>query len=98
MEKDDKRIFDLISFFDAVNLLKDEFNKATDKKSFNKEQVFKKYFEEKNKAKLLFTLKQGDPVYMPSNGEEVITDVDSSLYESFCIFNTARSKNIYYVT
>src|SRR5690606_8063409 len=65
MEKDGERIFDLISFFDAVNLLKEEFNQAPDKGAFNKDQVFKNYFEEKNNAKLLFTLKQGDPVYMP---------------------------------
>jgi CRISPR subtype II RNA-guided endonuclease Cas9/Csn1 len=98
MEKDGKRIFDIISFFDAVNLLKDKFNEATDKKNFNKEQVFKNYFEEKNKAKLLFTLKQGDPVYMPVGNEEVITDPHSSLYEDFWNDKMARSRNIYYVT
>lgn len=98
MEKDGKRAFDLISFYDAANLLKYEFNKATDKSKFNKEQVFKNYFEEKNKAKLLFTLKQGDPVYMPTKDEEVITDTDSSLYEGFWKDKTARSKNIHYVT
>ncbi|MBS1775801.1 MAG: type II CRISPR RNA-guided endonuclease Cas9 [Bacteroidetes bacterium] len=98
MEKEGNRIFDLITFFDAANILKDEFNKATDKASFSKEQVFKNYFEEKNKAKLLFTLKQGDPVYMPSEGEEVITDSQSPLYEKFWKDKTSRSKNIYYVT
>ncbi|MCZ2459245.1 MAG: hypothetical protein LC128_06430 [Chitinophagales bacterium] len=98
MEKDGNRIFDLITFFDATNLLKDEFNKATDKASFSKEQIFKKYFEEKNKAKLLFTLKQGDPVYMPSEGEEVITDPQSLLYKAFWEDKASRSKNIHYVT
>ena len=98
MEKDSNRIFDLITFFDAANLLKDEFNKATDKASFSKEQIFKKYFEEKNKAKLLFTLKQGDPVYMPAEGEEIITDPQSNLYEAFWKDKVARSKSIHYVT
>lgn len=98
MEKDGNRIFDLITFFDAANLLKDEFNKATDKASFSKEQIFKNYFEEKNKAKLLFTLKQGDPVYMPAEGEEIITDPQSHLYEAFWKDNAARSKSIHYVT
>ncbi len=98
MEKDGKRVFDIITFFDAVNLLKDEFNKATDKNNFNKEQVFKNYFEEKNKAKLLFTLKQDDPVYMPTNNEEVITDKESPLYSDFWNDKTARSRNVHYVT
>jgi len=98
MEKDGNRVFDLITFFDAVNLLKEEFNKTTDKKSFNKTLVFKNYFEEKNKAKLLFTLKQGDPVYMPTDGEEIIADSQSPFYDSFWNHKNARSKNIHYVT
>jgi len=97
MEKDGDRIFDLITFFDAANILKEEFNKAINKATFSKELVFKKYFEEKNKAKLLFTLKQGDPVYVPDDTEEVITDPESPLYEPFWNDKNARSKNIHYV-
>jgi hypothetical protein len=98
MEKDNVRLFDIITFYDATNLLKDVFTKIADKKAFDKEQVFKNYFEEKNKAKLLFTLKQGDPVYMPPQNEEVITDPQSPLYKDFWNDKTARSENIYYVT
>lgn len=102
MEKDGNRIFDLITFFDAANLLKDKFNKEPDKAKFNKEQMFKKYFEDENEvtkgAKLLFTLKQGDSVYMSSAGEEVITDPQSPLFESFWKDKIARGKNIHYVT
>lgn len=102
MEKDGNRVFDIITFFDAANLLKDKFNKESDKAKFNKEQVFKKYFEEENEAtkgaKLLFTLKQGDPVYMPADGEEVITDPKSPLFEPFWKDKTARSRNVHYVT
>ncbi len=98
MIKDNQRIFDLITFFDATNLLKDAFNKATDKTVFDKEQVFKKYFEEKNNAKLLFTLKQGDPVYVPEENEEVINDSQSPLFNVFWSDKTARSNNIHYVT
>jgi hypothetical protein len=98
MEKDGNRIFDLITFFDAANLLKEEFNKSSDKKTFKKELVFKQHFEEKNNAKLLFTLKQGDPVYMPVDEEEIITDPESSLHESFWNDKVGRSKNIHYVT
>lgn len=98
MEKDGKRIFDLITFFDAVNLLKEEFNKCHDKRTFNKEVTFKSYFEEKNKAKLLFTLKQGDPVYLPEKEEEVITNIESPLYESFWAAKEQQSKNVHFVT
>lgn len=98
MEKDGHRVFDLITFYDAANLLKGEFNKSSDKKTFDKEQVFKNHFEEKNKARLLFTLKQGDPVYMPSEGEEVIIDPQSALFEPFWNDKEARSRNIHIVT
>lgn len=104
LEKDGSRVFDLITFFDAANHLKDRFNAASDadKKNFKKELVFKKYFEEENKttagSKLLFTLKQGDPVYMPSKNEEIIIDPESPLFESFWKDKVTRSKNIHYVT
>jgi len=62
MEKESKRIFDIITFFDAANLLKDEFNRSSNKQFFNKDLVFKNYFEVKNNAKLLFTLKQNEIV------------------------------------
>lgn len=98
LEKEGKRIFDLISFFDAANLLKEAFNRTSNKKAFSKDAVFKRFFEEKNKAKLLFTLKQGDAVYLPTKDEEVITDAISPLYQKFWNDIKARSKNIHYVT
>jgi CRISPR subtype II RNA-guided endonuclease Cas9/Csn1 len=97
MEKDRKRIFDIITFFDAVNYLKDEFNKVSDKSKFNKELVFKNYFEEKNKANLLFTLKQNDIVYFPDKDEDMILDKTSSLYNSYWSNKKERSKNVYVV-
>lgn len=101
MEKENNRFFDLITFFDAANILKDEFNKTEDKKTFNKERFFERHFIEKHKLgkdDKMFFLKQGDPVYMPSDGEEVITDKESPLYEAFWNDKNARSKNIHYVT
>lgn len=98
MEKDGKRVFDLISFFDAANLLKFHFANTKNKLDLNKDGVFKSYFEEKNKAKLLFMLKQGDPVYMPSPDEEVILDPGSPLFSKFWNDKRERSKNIHYVT
>jgi CRISPR-associated endonuclease Csn1 len=64
-----KRVFDIITFFDAANHLKEEFNECAIKKHFDKDLCFKKYFEEKNKATLLFTLKQNDFVYLPDEDE-----------------------------
>jgi CRISPR/Cas system Type II protein with McrA/HNH and RuvC-like nuclease domain len=102
MEKNGKRIFDLITFFDAANLLKAKFNATENKVAFSKELVFKNYFENENKAtkgsRLLFTLKQGDPVYLPQPGEEVITDVNSPLFAPFWNDKIKRSNNIHYVT
>ena len=98
LEKNGKRLFEIITFFDAANLLKEEFNKLRDKNNFNKEKIFKNYFEKKCNAKLLFTLKQGDPVYMPKIDEEVITDPASPMYKDFWSNKVDRSQNIHYVT
>lgn len=98
LEKEGKRIFDLITFFDAACLLKEEFNKSTNKKNFNNVALFKLYFEEKNKAKLLFTLKQGDYIYLPEKGEDIILDPKSSLYNDFWNNKEKRTKNIHIVT
>jgi CRISPR/Cas system Type II protein with McrA/HNH and RuvC-like nuclease domain len=91
------RVFDIITFFNAVNLLKTEFNSAINKNEFNKELVFKQYFEIRKNAKLLFTLKQGDMVYMPEKSQEVILDYESPLYKDFWENYKERSKNIYVV-
>jgi CRISPR subtype II RNA-guided endonuclease Cas9/Csn1 len=98
MEKDGKRVFDLISFFDAANLLKKEFNETEEKKTVNKERLFKEYFEERNEARLLFTLKQGDAVYLQSENEELIAEESSPLFSEFWAKKEERSKNILYVT
>lgn len=91
------RFYDIITFFDAVNLLKTTFNESKDKENFNKELLFKKHFEEKNKAKLLFTLKQGDYIYLPENEEIEINMVLNNLDEDFWEDKAERSKNIYIV-
>lgn len=102
LEKEYNRVFDLISLFDASKFLKDKFKEAPDKTKFSKEVCFKQYFEEENEktkgCKLLFILKQGDAVYMPSENEEVISDPKSSLFDDFWKDINERSKNIYYVT
>ncbi|UMQ42854.1 type II CRISPR RNA-guided endonuclease Cas9 [Chryseobacterium sp. Y16C] len=96
-ENKTERHYDLITFFNAANLLKSEFNASDDKKNFSKEEVFKRYFEEKNQARLLFTLKQGDFVYLPQDTEEVIFDEMSPLFTDYWKNISERSKNIYVV-
>jgi CRISPR/Cas system Type II protein with McrA/HNH and RuvC-like nuclease domain len=101
LEKNGKRIFDVLTLFDAANLLRSKFVETQDKSALNKELIFKKYFELENEvtkgAKLLFTLKQGDYVYLP-NTEEYI---DSKLVNGdLNFFQDKKSirQNIYVVT
>ena len=96
LEKNGKRIYDVISFYDAVDLLKENFNQSADKMSFDKHLMFKKYFEEENGAKLLFMLKQLDMVYLPEENEEVVLDYQSPLYDDYWK-SSERAKNIYTV-
>ncbi|MDB5277307.1 MAG: CRISPR-associated protein Csn1 family [Ferruginibacter sp.] len=96
-DKKIKRAFDIITFFDATDYLKTAFNNARDKQKFNKDNSFKEYFEQKHKAKLLFTLKQGDFVYLPRKDEEMIVDNVSIFYEPYWNNTVERSKNIYIV-
>lgn len=98
LEKGGRRVFDILSLFDAANLLKEDFNKANDKHKLDLEKTFKDYFELKHKATLLFTLKQGDPIYFPGVGEEVIIDPESPLFDAFWGDVEQRSKNLHYVT
>ena len=99
LEKNNKRIYDIVSFFKAVEYVKDEFKNTVDKNNFDKEKLFNEYFERKNSdekgnAKLLFTLKQLDMVYLPDDGEEVILDKDSPLYNEY--WNSKERNNNYY--
>jgi len=83
LEKKGKRIYDLISLFDAVNLIKFEFVACKNKDLFDKNKVLKQYFEIKNEAKLIFTLKQLDMVYLPDENEDVVLDSSSPFYEEY---------------
>ena len=96
LEKEGKRTYDIISLFDAVNYLKEEFRNTKNKNTFNKELLLKKYFEVKNNAKLLFFLKKSDLVYLPTESEDIILDIDSPLYKEFWA-NSSRRNNIYIV-
>ncbi len=92
MENEGLRKFDLISFFDATKLINNAF-KAGNK---NINAIIKQYFEERNpSSKLLFTLRLNDMVYVPTNGEEVILDIENPNFIKFWNDKYNRSKNIY---
>lgn len=98
LEKDGNRIYDIISFYDAAKILKDEFIISKDKLSINTEVLFKNHFQEKNKdAKTLFLLKQNDLVYLPQKDEEVIFDTESPLFKIFWEDYGRISSNVYSV-
>uniref|UniRef100_UPI00404709B7 type II CRISPR RNA-guided endonuclease Cas9 n=1 Tax=Roseivirga sp. TaxID=1964215 RepID=UPI00404709B7 len=92
-----KRVYDLITFFNASNYLKYEFNNAPDKANFNKDLCFKEYFERENNARLLFTLKQNDFVYLPDENEEVVLDETDPNFKRYWCDKASRSNNIYLV-
>ena len=97
LEKEDKRIYDIISLFDAVVLIKENFKNSNDRNSFDKEQIFKEYFENNKNAKLTFTLKQLDMVYLPDEKDEMIWERESPLFQEYWQ-SPERLKNIYTVT
>ncbi|NWF89016.1 MAG: type II CRISPR RNA-guided endonuclease Cas9 [Ignavibacteriaceae bacterium] len=72
VEQNDKRKFSVLTFFDAVKLVKEEIKK--DNKNLDK--IINKYFneicEETKGGKFLFTLSQNDLVYLPNGEDEII--------------------------
>ncbi len=96
LEKKGKRIYDIISLFQATQYLKDEFKKSIDKHSFSKKELFKNYFEKNNDSKFLFSLKILDLVYLPNENEDLILDRESPLFNAFWS-NPNRNNNIYVV-
>ena len=94
MEKEGKRIFDLISFFHATNIVNEAFKKGH--KNIN--SIISNYFEQENSdSKLLFLLKQNNIVYLPQEDENIITDKENPLFKDFWIDKQNRAKNIYTV-
>lgn len=96
LEKDGKRVYDIISLFEAVEYLKDNFTKTHDKISFSKKKLFDNYFETNNEGKLLFSLKILDLVYLPDENEDIILDKESPLFKQYWN-EPKRSDNIYVV-
>lgn len=94
LEKEGKRHFDEISFFDATNKVRLAFAEGNK----NIQQIIKSHFEAKNDgSKLLFLLKQNELVYLPNKDETVILDMESPEFEIFWNDKKSRSKNTYIV-
>ncbi len=94
LEKEGKRHFDEISFFDATNIVNNEFKKGNK----NVSDIISKHFEKKNENSiLLFLLKQDEVVYLPSKDENVISDENHPEYFSFWNNKRERARNVYTV-
>jgi hypothetical protein len=92
LEKEGKRHYDEISFFDATRLVNNAF-----KKGFKDVQkIITNHFEGKHTgSKILFTLKQNEMVYLPQKNENVITDNNHADFTAFWNDKKSRSKNVY---
>jgi CRISPR/Cas system Type II protein with McrA/HNH and RuvC-like nuclease domain len=94
LEKEGKRHYDEISFFDASNLV----NKAFKNGFKNVQQIISRHFEQKHKgSKILFLLKQNEIVYLVQKDENIITDNKHPDFEAFWNDKKSRSKNVYKV-
>lgn len=94
LEKDGKRHYDEISFFDATRLV----NTALKKGFKNVQKIIIDHFEKKYMdSKVLFLLKQNEMVYLPQKNEQIIIDDKHPDFETFWKDKNSRSKNIYIV-
>lgn len=94
LEKEGKRHFDEISFFDATRLVNNAFKKGLN----NIQKIILSYFEQKHfNSKVLFLLKQNENVYLPQKGENIITDIKHPNFYAFWNDKKNLSRNIYTV-
>jgi CRISPR-associated endonuclease Csn1 len=94
LEKENKRHFDEISFFDATNIVNNAFKNGNK----NIASIIQKHFEKENpESKLLFLLKQDEIIYLPPKDETVILDSSNPKYNEFWNDKLNRAKNIYTV-
>ena len=96
LDKDGKRNYNIISLFQAAELLKDKFLQAEDRDLLNKQKIFTQYFDVNNQGKFLFSLRILDMVYFPKEDEDVILDTDSPLFKPYWV-HPDRQKQIYVV-
>ncbi len=94
LEKDGKRHFDEISFFDAAKLA----NQAIKTGVRTVTSVIRQHFENQHpESKLLFILKQNYIVYLLQPNEELITNPAEPGYKNYWQNKKLRSENIYVV-
>jgi hypothetical protein len=94
LEKEGKRHYDEISFFDAVKLVNNNLKLGIK----NVQKIIMNYFEQKYKgSKILFLLKQNDMVYLPQKDEKPILDSNDPNFITFWNDKKNRANNIYTV-
>lgn len=94
LEKNGKRHFDEITFFHATKIVNEQFKIG----NTNVKEIVDNYFKNRNPAStLLFTLKQDDTVYLPSESEQVITNASNPEFEKFWNDKINRAPNVYTV-
>ncbi|MBX9780644.1 MAG: hypothetical protein K2X26_09875 [Chitinophagaceae bacterium] len=94
LEKEGKRHYDEISFFDATQLVNAAFKKGYK----NVKEIISRHFEQKHaSSKILFLLKQNEMVYLPQNGETLILDDKHPDFKKFWADKKNRSENTYTV-
>lgn len=98
-EKEGKRKFGVLTFFDAVNLIKNKKDKKTGKFTDTVDEVVKKYFDQECETtkgnKLLFTLSINDMVYLPGDNEIVPMNKSVEGFDTF--WKSIDRKRIYKV-
>lgn len=76
MEKNDKRCFDIITFFDAAKIANQELKKGNN----NFKQAIEAQMVKNNNAnKTLFALKQTDLVYLPTDDNDPILNIKNNI-------------------
>ena len=94
LEKEGKRHYDEISFFDATRIVNSAFKKGFK----NVQKIITNHFEQKHiGSKILFLLKQNEMVYLPQKDEIIITDDKHPNFEAFWDDKKSRSKHVYTV-
>lgn len=70
-----KRVFDIVSLFDAAQIAKDEWK---NKNQNFKQVIYDYYLKENNADKILFTLQQNELVYLPSDFDDPVINFSTN--------------------
>jgi len=92
MERDGKRIFDIVSLYDSVDIAKNALKEnVQDIKNYVAEKMRISYGDrnkikgkpQKNPDKVLFTLQQNELVYLPTNSDDTVLKMSNKEFEEW---------------